>query len=291
MSVQWPTRRTMLFKIMRRNHLVELAHIAVTALRIPGEDECDIAEPPALEQGSRFDQHLLTLPVRQPRGEQHHPLMRRHVPFPTQILDPLRRDGGWRKGGEIGSAIDHPQSPFRLRIHRRDQPGRVMGIGDDDIAAGHHGIVPGLDAGSGRVRAVISGHERKRQCPCSAEPRPGRGARAGMDQAHTLVETDPGEAPHVPQHRKRVFGRRRKADPDSALSLQFADEPPALRRDQRPCPAGGECGSDIDGRTLRAAGFELGNDLQNRLARKRMVRRRGETNRHRMVARKFVTGV
>ena len=75
---------------------------------------------------------------------------------------------------------------------------------------------------------------------------------------------------HVEQHGERVLGRRRKGDPDAALGLQLADEPPALGRDQRAGAGMDQALGDVDGGALRAARLEFGDDLKDRPARQRM---------------------
>ena len=56
----------------------------------------------------------------------------------------------------------------------------------------------------------------------------------------------------------------RKRQPDAALGLQLADQPPALGRDQRARADLGKPRGDIDRRALGAAGIELRDDLQDR---------------------------
>ena len=100
-----------------------------------------------------------------------------------------------------------------------------------------------------------------------------------------------GEAAHVEQHRERVLGRRRKRHPDAALGLQLADEAPALGRDERPGAGMGEALGDVDGRSLRPARLEFGDDLQDRPARQRVKRRETETPIRRQVAMQMLTVV
>ena len=126
MSVQWPTRRTMPLSFRRLDQAVEILHVGIPPLRVAGEDIGDVGEARIAQLGRRFDQHLLAFPAGQAGGEQHHALVRRHIPGLAQGLDPLRGDRTGREDGKVRAAMDHPDPLARLRIERADQIARVM---------------------------------------------------------------------------------------------------------------------------------------------------------------------
>ena len=91
-----------------------------------------------------------------------------------------------------------------------------------------------------------------------------------MDQLHPLLLAEPRELADVEEHRDRVLGGGRKRQPDPALGLQFGDEAPALGGDQRAGAGIGQPLGDVDGSAFGSAGFQLGDDLQDRPPRQRM---------------------
>ena len=84
-----------------------------------------------------------------------------------------------------------------------------------------------------------------------------------MDEIDALAPDDVLQFADIQRHSQGVFGLRRKGNPQAAARLQFADKPPALAGDQRPRARRHKRLGDIDGRALRAAGVQFGDDLKN----------------------------
>src|SRR5690606_6852912 len=90
--------------------LVEFLEVAVTALRVAGQDEGGVAVAAVTQDARGLDQYALPLPSREAPRQQDDTLVRLDLPRGPQRLDALCADHAGREGREISAAMHHPDA-------------------------------------------------------------------------------------------------------------------------------------------------------------------------------------
>ena len=83
-----------------------------------------------------------------------------------------------------------------------------------------------------------------------------------MDQADLLGADQVDQPRGVAQHHQRVLRLHRHLRQPRAVGLQPRGHPPAAGGHEGPAAGGDHRARDVDGGLLGAAGFQLGDDLQ-----------------------------
>ena len=94
-----------------------------------------------------------------------------------------------------------------------------------------------------------------------------------MHEVDPLRSDDAPKPEHVQRHRERVLGRRRVTDEEAANRLQFAGQLARIGRHQRPRAGLRQRRGDRKRRAFVAAQSDRRDDLEDRPAGERRVRR------------------
>ena len=176
---------------------LQLGAITGPALVVPGQHQGEVARAPLPRQPREgLDQQGLALPAGETAGQQHADTAVRQAPASPERRHARRRHGRGIEARQIDSARDDDHPGGIDPVLRQQVLGRVVGIGDHQIAPGHHAVVAPLQARSGVVDAVVCGHERDARRAAAARARRTSRAKASAKykaEAHNRTATPPRE--------------------------------------------------------------------------------------------------
>ena len=134
----------------------------------------------------RLDQHRLSLPTRQPPGQQHDRGPVGQPPIQCQPRHPMTRDRAWIEHRGVNAAWNDPDPRGVSAMLPVDQVSDEAAGHDHPLAVRHDRVVAALERQVLVVGAVIRGDEMRAGAPAGQARGPGRRARPGVDDCRAL---------------------------------------------------------------------------------------------------------
>lgn len=164
------------------------------------------------------------------RAGKHHRHPVRNAPGGALAGNRLRRDGCRIEPVQAETTRHREQARLVDAVNGQDALGGELGVGDDRIAARHHGIVANLPPGPFVHLAVIGGDEARLLRARGCQGAPCRGAAARMYDMYRRIAYEPAEAADILGHDDRVLGLRIHQEHGDARRRQLVRQPSAAGR-------------------------------------------------------------
>ena len=239
---------------------LELFAVLMTALFVADKNHDIII---ALEMGEGIEQYFVPFPRGQAAGQHDDGFAVRQAPLTGKLDHACLGHRAGRIDGDIDATANHTQIFLIHGIGVHDVVGGELGIGDDQFALGHDGVVASLERARSAIGAVESGDEMTAGFLRRVPGAPGRRARAGMDDIDRFSLDQLDQAAGVFANLNWVFTLERQLHMTRACGLDLTQHGAARRRNQRSPSRSAQGLSNLHCGTLGAArDVELGHDLK-----------------------------